>query len=126
MEIVLVFIGAGIGGTLRHLMNAYAGRLFGLHFPFGTLAINVSGSLLIGLIAGWLAFRSGAAWSQGARLFLVTGILGGYTTFSSFSLDFALLVERGELMAALAYAGGSVALSFLAVFAGLALIRAIA
>ncbi|MBS7546401.1 fluoride efflux transporter CrcB [Ancylobacter oerskovii] len=126
MNWLLVFVGAGCGGMLRHAVNVGAPRLIGDGFPGGTMAINVVGSLLIGVIAGWLAFRAGDPWSQQMRLFAVTGILGGFTTFSAFSLDTALLVERGEPLAALAYVGGSVGLSLLAVFAGLALIRAFA
>ena len=124
--ILLVFAGAGIGGVLRHLVNVQALRMLGPAFPGGTLAINVVGSFLIGTIAGWLAFRAGQGWSQPARLFLITGVLGGFTTFSSFSLDFALLLERNELGLAALYVIASVGLSLLAVFAGLALVRAFA
>ncbi len=79
----------------------------------------------MGLIAGFLTFRSGEAWTQHVRLFLLTGILGGYTTFSAFSLDAALLYERGDLLAAALYVGGSVALALLGVFSGLAVMRAL-
>ena len=82
---------------LRHTVNLLAARLWGTNFPWGTFLINISGSLVMGLIAGFLAFRAGANWTQHVRLFLLTGILGGYTTFSAFSLDAALLFERGEL-----------------------------
>ncbi|MFK8251051.1 fluoride efflux transporter CrcB [Ancylobacter terrae] len=124
--ILLVFVGAGIGGVLRHLIGLQSIRLIGTGFPAGTLAINVLGSLLIGLLAGWFAFRGGAGWSAQARLFLMTGVLGGFTTFSSFSLDFALLIERNEIGLAALYAIASVGLSFLGVFAGLALMRSLA
>ena len=126
MNWLLVFVGAGLGGMLRHAVNVTAPRLIGMGFPGGTLAINVLGSFVIGLVAAWLAFRAGTPWSQQARLFAMTGILGGFTTFSAFSLDVALLVERGEPLAALAYVLASVGLSLVAVFAGLALIRAFA
>lgn len=126
MNWLLVFVGAGLGGMLRHGVNVTAPRLLGAGFPGGTMAINVLGSFVIGVIAAWLAFRAEAPWSVSARLFIVTGILGGFTTFSAFSLDFALLLERGEPMAALVYVAASVGLSLLAVFAGLALVRAFA
>ncbi|MDR6955852.1 CrcB protein [Ancylobacter sp. 3268] len=126
MNWLLVFVGAGLGGMLRHGVNLTAPRLVGVGFPGGTMAINVLGSFLIGVLAGWLAFRAGEAWSLPARLFAITGVLGGFTTFSAFSLDVAVLIERGEPWSALAYVAGSVGLSLIAVFAGLALIRAFA
>ncbi len=124
--ILLVFVGAGFGGVLRYLMNISVSRLVGYGFPFGTLFINILGSFLIGCVAGWLAFKAGESWSQHARLFMVTGILGGFTTFSAFSLETALLVERGEMGLAALYVVGSVGFSLAAVFGGLALIRAVA
>ncbi|MCC7273928.1 MAG: fluoride efflux transporter CrcB [Alphaproteobacteria bacterium] len=117
-----VFVGAGIGGALRHAGNLAAMRWLGAGFPWGTLLINVTGSLAMGLIAGWFAFRS-AGGAQLLRLFLTTGILGGYTTFSAFSLDVALLWERGDAWSAALYVAGSVLLSIAGVFAGLALMR---
>ena len=89
MLYLIVFIGAGIGGALRHGVNVGAARLFGFGFPFGTLIVNVVGSFAMGLLAGYFAFRPGI--TQHMRLFLTTGILGGFTTFSAFSLDTALL-----------------------------------
>jgi CrcB protein len=121
----LVIVGGGIGAGLRHGMNIGAARLLGTDFPWGTFAINVFGSFLIGAAAAWFAFRNDAA-SQSLRLFMTTGILGGFTTFSAFSLDFALLFERGEIMAAVWYVVGSVGLSLLAIFAGLWLVRSLA
>jgi CrcB protein len=121
----LVMVGGGIGTGLRHGMNIGAARLLGTEFPWGTFAINIIGSFLIGVVAAWFAFRNDAA-SQSLRLFLTTGILGGFTTFSAFSLDFALLFERGEIMAAVWYVVGSVGLSLLAIFAGLWLVRSFA
>ena len=93
MNYLIVFFGAGIGGAGRHGVNVLATRLFGTHFPVGTLVINVLGCLVMGLIAGFFAFRGHLP--QEARLFLATGVLGGFTTFSAFSLDAALLWERG-------------------------------
>ena len=122
----VVFLGAGIGGVIRHMVNLFAGRAFGLNFPWGIAIINVTGSFLMGVLTGWLAARVGAGWAQSARLFAATGVLGGYTTFSAFSLDFALLWERGQQVQAALYVLGSVGLSLLAIFAGLALVRALA
>jgi CrcB protein len=121
MLYLIVFIGAGIGGALRHGVNVAAARQFGFGFPFGTLIVNVAGSFLMGLFAGYFAFRPGIG--QHARLFLTTGILGGFTTFSAFSLDTALLIERHSWGLAAGYAIGSVAASMSALFFGLAMFR---
>lgn len=123
--VLVVFLGAGIGGAARHLLNLGVPRLLGTGFPFATLIINVSGSLIMGVMAGYFAFRDGEDWSQTMRLFVITGILGGYTTFSAFSLDFLVLMERHEYGAAALYLFGSVLLSFVAVFAGISVVRAL-
>ena len=125
LSYVLVFLGAGIGGALRHGVNVGCARLCGTAFPWGTLAVNVVGSFLMGLIAAWLAFKAGEGWSQPLRLFLATGILGGFTTFSAFSLDAVLIWERGQTGLAVAYMGASVILSIAGLLAGLGLIRAL-
>ena len=121
LNYLLVFIGGGLGSSLRHTINVTCARCMGTAFPWGTFIINITGSTVMGLIAGYLAFKGQA--SQPWRLFLMTGILGGYTTFSAFSLDAALLYERGELGLALLYVLGSVALAIAGLFAGLALVR---
>jgi CrcB protein len=121
---VIVFLGAGVGGVLRHLVNQWAPRLFGTGFPFATFLVNVTGSFIMGLVIGYLAFKDGENWTQSLRLFLTTGVLGGYTTFSTFSLDFFFLMERGEHGLAAAYVVGSVIVAFLGVFAGMTLMRA--
>ena len=121
MLYAIVFVGAGIGGALRHGANVGAARLFGYGFPFGTLIVNLIGSFLMGLLAGYFLLRPGIA--QHTRLFLTTGILGGFTTFSAFSLDTALLIERHAYWLAAAYVAGSVIASILALFAGMSLIR---
>ncbi len=82
MLYLIVFIGAGIGGALRHGVNVWAARMFGFGFPFGTLIVNIVGSLLMGVLAGLFVYRAGLV-PQHARLFLTTGILGGFTTFSA-------------------------------------------
>ena len=121
MLYLIVFLGAGIGGALRHGVNVGAARLWGFGFPYGTLAVNIFGSFLMGLLAGYFAFRPGIG--QHMRLFLTTGILGGFTTFSAFSLDTALLVERHAYGSAVGYAIGSVVASVSALFLGLAVFR---
>ena len=120
---VLVFLGAGIGGSLRHAVNLGCTRFCGPAFPWGTLTVNVLGSFVMGACAAWLALRAGEDWSQPLRLFLTTGILGGFTTFSAFSLDAALLWERGQGALAGAYVAGSVILSLAALAVGLAFVR---
>ena len=92
-----------MGASFRHGVNLAAARVAGVDFPWGTLIVNVSGSLLMGLLAGYLAFRGGAWMTQHARLFLATGVLGGYTTFSAFSLDGVLLFQRGATGQAVTY-----------------------
>jgi CrcB protein len=118
---LIVFLGGGIGAVLRHGVNLWAARLLGVTFPWGTLFVNVTGSLLMGLIAAYFAFKGDA--SQHMRLLLTTGVLGGYTTFSAFSLDVALLSERGEVALAAGYILASVVLAVGGLFAGLALVR---
>jgi fluoride exporter len=121
MLYLIVFIGAGIGGALRHGVNVAAARLFGYGFPFGTFIVNVLGSFAMGLLAGFFVYRAGIP--QHVRLFLTTGILGGFTTFSTFSLDAALLIERHSYGAAAGYLVGSVAAGLAALFFGLAVFR---
>jgi CrcB protein len=121
MLYLIVFLGAGIGGALRHGVNVAAVRVFGYGFPFGTFIVNILGSFAMGLFAGYFAFRPGIG--QHMRLFLTTGLLGGFTTFSAFSLDTALLVERHSYGMAAGYMVGSVAASVSALFFGLALFR---
>jgi len=124
MNYVIVFVGAGLGGALRHGINLLAARIAGNEFPYGTLVINVIGSFLMGVIVASLALR--LELSQSLRLFLTTGILGGFTTFSAFSLEAALLYQRDQMLAAIIYVVASVVLAIGGLFAGLALVRAIA
>jgi CrcB protein len=120
---LIVFLGAGIGGALRHGVNIAAARLLGASFPYGTLTVNVVGSLAMALIAEFFALRSGM--SQEWRLFLTTGILGGFTTFSTFSLDTIMLWERGETLSAVAYVAASLVVSLGAFLFGLWLVRSV-
>jgi fluoride exporter len=123
-HIFLVAIGGGLGAALRHLANLGALRLFGPNFPWGTMGINITGSLAMGLFIELLARRYGG--SIELRLLVASGILGGFTTFSAFSLDFAMLAGRDALGQAIFYALASVILSILALFAGLWLVRTFA
>lgn len=121
---LLVFLGGGIGAAIRHGVNRWALHLWGSGFPAGTIIVNVAGSLAIGLLIG--LFAAHPSINQSARLFLVTGILGGFTTFSTFSLDALVLWERGHFGLWLAYVGGSVVVSLLAAALGFLLSKAIA
>jgi CrcB protein len=116
-----VFIGAGLGGVVRHYFNALAVGLFGTVFPLGIFAINVMGSAAMGVIVEWLALHGSAP--QDLRLFLTTGILGGFTTFSTFSLDAAVLYERGQLGLALVYVVVSVVVAIGGLFLGMYAVR---
>ncbi len=124
MLYLIVFLGAGIGGALRHGVNVWAVRAFGYGFPFGTLIVNLLGSFMMGLFVGFFAYRAGLV-PQHARLFLTTGLLGGFTTFSAFSLDAALLIERHSYSMAMTYIAGSVFASLVALFLGLALFNGV-
>ncbi|MFC7536068.1 fluoride efflux transporter CrcB [Sphingomonas sp. GCM10030256] len=115
MHYLLVFVGGGLGAALRHGVNRLCMWL-GTGFPAGTLTVNVLGSLLMGLLISLLA--EGPPASQGLRLFLATGLLGGFTTFSAFSLDALTLWERGQPALAALYVAGSVLLSLAAIAAG--------
>jgi fluoride exporter len=121
MGFLIVFLGGGLGAALRHGVNVIAARWLGTAFPYGTLIINVLGSLAMGLIAEYFALKAGLP--QRWRLFLTTGILGGFTTFSAFSLEAALLYERGQLAGSAIYVIASVVLAIGALFAGMAIVR---
>jgi fluoride exporter len=120
---LIVFFGSGLGGILRHAVNVWVPRMFGTVFPYHTLTVNIVGSLVMGLLVGFFALKTdpGKDW----RLFLTTGIMGGFTTFSAFSLDTVLLYERGEVALAAFYVSASVGVSVAALFAGLSIVRAV-
>ncbi len=124
MTILWVALGGAIGSAGRYSVNVWSGRMFGTEFPWHTLTVNILGCFAMGLLIEAMALKLNV--SNDVRAFLTTGILGGFTTFSAFSLDFALLVERKSYGLAGAYAAGSVVLSLSAVFAGLYLVRALA
>ncbi|TYC65463.1 fluoride efflux transporter CrcB [Stappia sp. BW2] len=124
-HLFLVMLGGGLGAGGRHLVSLLSLRLFGFGFPIGTLTVNVVGSLIMGLFVGWLVHHE-TSNLQTLRYFVATGFLGGFTTFSAFSLDTSVLWERGDTHLALIYVLVSVTLSILAVFAGLMLMRQVA
>lgn len=117
MSYLIVFVGGGIGAALRHAVNRGALSLLGASFPFGTFIVNVFGSFLMGVLAVALLVRGEG--DQSLRLFLATGLLGGFTTFSAFSLDAALMWEKGEWQSLGVYVLGSVALSVGGLFLGM-------
>ena len=124
MGIVLaVGVGGGAGALLRYFLASWIQPSWWPGFPFGIFIVNVSGGLAMGLITALAALK--LQMTPELRAFLTTGILGGYTTFSTFSLDSALLIERGAYAQAAAYILGSVVLSILAIFAGLWIVRAV-
>jgi CrcB protein len=121
---IWVAAGGAIGSVGRYVVAGQVMRILGPSFPWGTLAVNVIGGLVMGLLVELMAL----AWSPspGVRAFLTVGLLGGFTTFSAFSLEAATLIERGSWGAALGYALASVVLSIAALFAGLAIVRTLA
>ena len=125
MPVVLwVALGGAIGSAARYGVNVWSGRILGAEFPWHTLTVNVAGCFIMGVLVELMALKLNV--NNETRAFLTTGVLGGFTTFSAYSLDFALLVERKSYGAALAYGASSVALSLIAVFAGLYLVRTLA
>jgi CrcB protein len=120
-HILLVAVGGALGSVARYLTGLATLRLFGPGYPWGTLAVNIVGGLVIGIFAELIARRFDG--SQELRLFIITGILGGFTTFSAFSLEVTAMAERGDYLTAVGYVLASVLISVAAVFAGLALVR---
>lgn len=121
LNLFLVAAGGAIGSALRYEYGRLSVRLFGVGWPYGTLGVNIIGGLVMGLFAGWLAAR--AQGGEGMRLFIAVGMLGGFTTFSSFSLETMLMVERGEWLSASGYALASVLASVGALALGLGIMR---
>lgn len=116
-----VFIGGGLGAALRHGVNRASLAYLGPAFPYGTLSVNVIGGLMMGVLAELFLVKGGG--SQDLRLFLTTGVLGGFTTFSAFSLDAALMWQRSDYVALASYIVASVLLSISALFVGMAAVR---
>ena len=118
-----VFVGGGLGAALRHAVNRTSLIYLGPDFPYGTLFVNVVGGLLMGMLAELFLVKGGG--SQEFRLFLTTGFLGGFTTFSAFSLDAALMWQRNDYAPLASYIIASVLLSIVALFVGMAAVRAL-
>jgi len=118
-----VFVGSGLGAAVRHAVNRTSVAYFGPAFPYGTLIVNVVGGLLMGVLAELFLVKGGG--SQEFRLFLTTGFLGGFTTFSAFSLDAAMMWQRSDYSALGTYVVASVLLSIGALFLGMAAVRAL-
>ncbi|MCA1197986.1 fluoride efflux transporter CrcB [Sphingomonas sp. R647] len=123
-HLFLVMLGGAIGAGARHLVGRAALALWGPGFPVGTLAVNVIGGLAMGLLAGWLATR--ASGDEALRYLLGVGVLGGFTTFSAFSLETVMMIERGDFATAVFYILASVVLAIGALFAGLQVSRMVA
>jgi CrcB protein len=121
--LLFVMVGGAVGSGARYLTGRAMLSLLGPDYPFGTLAVNLIGGLLMGVLVGVLARTSA---SETWRLLLAVGVLGGFTTFSAFSLDVVSLIERGAVGVALGYVLVSVIGSIAAVFAGLSAVRAVA
>ncbi len=121
---LLVMAGGAAGAALRYHLGRGLTHALGTGFPYGTLAANLTGGLAMGLLAGWLARH--ASGNEPWRLLLAVGLLGGFTTFSAFSLELTNMIQRGTWSSAAGYALVSVAGSVLALFAGLALMRQVA
>ena len=123
LNILLVALGGALGSVGRYLVGLAGVRLGGPNFPWGTLTVNVVGAFFIGLMVEMIARRFEA--SAELRVFIVTGVIGGFTTWSSFTLDAVALFERGEWTLSAVYLLASLVVSFVAIFAGLALGRAL-
>lgn len=121
LNLIAVAVGAAAGANLRYLISIWSAARWGAEFPYGTLIINVLGSLLIGIVLELAVHR--VRLEEPVRLLIVTGVLGGFTTFSTFSYETYALVSAGRMAAAAAYAGGSVALGIVAAFAGAGAVR---
>jgi fluoride exporter len=119
---LLVAIGGALGSMARYGSGVLVGRMWSASFPLGTLLINIAGSLAMGLFIGFLA-RTTPSWQADARLFVAVGVLGGFTTFSSFSLDAIAMIERGEWAQASLYIVGSVLIGLIGLYVGLLIFR---
>ena len=121
LAFLVIFVGGGIGSAVRHSINQLCAAVIGSNLGWGTFFVNVLGSFLMGVLAGWFALKADSG--QLLRLFLTTGFLGGFTTFSAFSLDAVVLWQRGQIGSSILYICASVVISLLGLLAGLALVR---
>lgn len=121
LTFLIIFVGGGIGSMLRHYVNVATAAVLGVHFPFGTFTVNIAGSFVMGFAAGLFTWHNNT--TQNLKTFWTTGVIGGFTTFSTFSLDTVLLVERGQRIIAAVYIAFSVGGAIAGIFAGMALAR---
>jgi CrcB protein len=121
MTLIYIAIGGAIGSVLRYLMMVKTTAIMGVNFPYGTMVVNIIGSFCMGLLIGYLSKT--LPHSMEWRAFLAIGVLGGFTTFSSFSLDVVTLIERSQIAQAATYSIASVVISVIALFAGLHIFR---
>jgi CrcB protein len=125
LNTLLVMIGGAIGAALRYQLGHVSLRLMGPGYPWGTLAVNVLGSFIMGLVTGWLALRYDGSQAEQLRLLIAVGVLGGFTTFSAFSLDAFLMMQRGEWLSMFVYISASVIASIGALALGLTIMRGV-
>ena len=118
VQVILVFLGGGIGAAARHGVNIMAARTIGISYPWGTFIVNVVGCFAMGALAAWFAFKAGPFWNQHLRLFLTTGILGGFTTFSALAADTFNLVRASQPILAVVNSGGQLIVGLTALWAG--------
>ena len=123
-KLLLVAAGGAVGSVARYLVGVGAMRVMGTGWPYGTFTVNIVGGFLMGCLASWLAHR-GTAGSETWRVALGVGVLGGFTTFSSFSLETALMIQKRDYLQAFSYSAASVLLAISALFAGLLIVRRI-
>jgi len=123
-SLIAIALGGALGSVARYAMNTQVTKLMGFHFPFGVMSVNILGCFVMGSMVGVMALHFNV--SQEMRSLLLTGILGGFTTFSAFALDAALLIQRHDYVLAGLYVAGSVGGSILALFLGLYVVRVFA
>ena len=121
--LISVFLGGGFGAIIRYLVIEQVNKLFLVAFPFGTIAVNVIGAFLIGLLSGYLAERLDV--SENVKMFLIVGFCGGFTTFSSFNIEFYQLFSSGEILSSLIYVTTTFVLTVVAFYIGVSLLKLI-
>ena len=121
--LISVFLGGGFGAIIRYLVIEQVNKLFLVAFPFGTIAVNVIGAFLIGLLSSYLAERLDV--SENIKMFLIVGFCGGFTTFSSFNIEFYQLFSNGEILSSLIYVTTTFVLTVVAFYIGVSLLKII-
>ncbi len=121
--LISVFLGGGLGAIIRYLVIEQVNKLFLVAFPFGTIAVNVIGAFLIGLLSSYLAERLDV--SENVKMFLIVGFCGGFTTFSSFNIEFYQLFNSGEILSSLIYVATTFVLTVVAFYIGVSLLKLI-